>query len=612
MKSSGASKALCLRDVAGCLAGGTYQAIRFPMDYVTTQGRRVMRAVETATSIHPGAGSQGGVLFRGHFDPTSGREFPDSDIGKYFSIDTGKEEPRGPSDDNLNVLHNLESEAGFRYFPGQLGYISEIIGMDHALVAADVGAGKTLVAASIISARRPRRVIVIAPQGVVRNGRGGGGQWQSELRRFAPRFQVFNLFGHGDVDEIERMGPPPDGVYVSYYEAAFLNGGGISDRISSWFDMAILDEAHLCANHESKRGAGIFRIQPKLRYALTATPIFDRADDLFSIMGWLGVDGWADGFRRSDDWPYAACDEKRFREDFLSRRIDLGRMAFSARISCPDVLVEQASKMSRGLSKEACRPDYVRPPVTVYKVPVGECQGAALKDLYAARRRRHGWVSASSIDSKIRTVCCSGAGRCSPKTMMTVELIARAITSGESIVIINSRISATDQIAYIMADASIPVSRIDTTVPARLHGEEARKFKAGETKVILMGIRCAQGYSFDRCRNLVIQSLDWTSGSLEQALGRIDRITSKRVPSLSILVCAGTIEEDMLGRVAEKADANSILLTGAPGRIRFVDGKIEDIADRGTLQLESDGMISEDVCQARVDEIVDFLLASGK
>ena len=79
---------------------------------------------------------------------------------------------------------------------------------------------------------------------------------------------------------------------------------------------------------------------------------------------------------------------------------------------------------------------------------------------------------------------------------------------------------------------------------------------------MLMGIKCAQGHSFDGCPNLIIGSLEWSYGSLHQAKGRVWRLTSKRPVKVWCVLHKNSIEELLFDRVATKQDAATICLRG--------------------------------------------------
>jgi hypothetical protein len=136
----------------------------------------------------------------------------------------------------------------FRYYPGQLDYLSRVAVKDSALIAADVGTGKSLMAVSLIRCKLEQatadgkrrfggRALIVAPGGTLRSndededGEDDGepgipaSQWRQEIARFAPGVPVFELFTKADYMAcLQPDGTMADGIYVTYFEAYFRNG----------------------------------------------------------------------------------------------------------------------------------------------------------------------------------------------------------------------------------------------------------------------------------------------------------------------------------------------------------------------------------------------------
>jgi hypothetical protein len=77
-----------------------------------------------------------------------------------------------------------------------------------------------------------------------------------------------------------------------------------------------------------------------------------------------------------------------------------------------------------------------------------------------------------------------------------------------------------------------------------------------------MGLRCAASHSFDKCKYEIIGSIDYSPGPLNQAMGRVDRVTSRPGVTIYCILNEGTIEQVMFDLVATKDDAATICLRG--------------------------------------------------
>jgi len=285
------------------------------------------------------------------------------------------------------VLDGCEMIAGYKYYPGQKTFIPRVAVKDHALVASATGAGKTLKALSLLACKGPDRCLIIAPQGCIRSGESDddedgadyqAAQWITEINKFAPYMQIWELFSLDDYHRICAMnrGKLPPGVYVTYYQAFFRNRaqettppGWNDERLEKelntlaatnvtlpkvlthkrfWcdgigretegirciispclatliahnFDMVLLDECHIVTNLAACVTQMLIRLQPKYRYAFSATPITDIVSNLFSLMGWICVDDWFKGNRRNAAWPFARSDLKFFENTFMCMERD--------------------------------------------------------------------------------------------------------------------------------------------------------------------------------------------------------------------------------------------------------------------------------------------------
>jgi hypothetical protein len=610
--------------------------------------------------------------------PTKGVTFehPEADLWKLFKrpvVKTIADTQSALIDQNAAVLKSCEMMAGYEYYPGQFTYLSRVATRDHALVAAATGTGKTLMALSLLGMKCPERALIIAPQGTMRSSENlddgddeeseefNASQWVQEINRFTPHLQIWELFKYEDYERICSLngGTLPPGVYVSYYQAMFLNGAResapptwdddklnkhiattyklpplekpealktekrlycdtlgaekngirciiapcLASRIGHLFDMVLLDEAHVCTNIEANVTQMLVRMQPKYRYALTATPIPNIISNLFSLLGWLAVPGWYRGKVRNAAWPYAREDLWRFNNTFLSEERDLTQedmnkardprwrgkcVKTSPMISSPARLLKLLKPTMAFIDKPACNASYVKPQLIDVRVPLGKEQ-SVLYAYYLDRANIPGnaLVRARRQIAWLRSICTDPKGfrhgtertpkvnsNMNPKVIAVLELTRDILAEGKQLIIINSRIGLTETIQRKLAEAGVPMARIDSTIPAEQHAYQANLFKRGKARVLLMGLKCAAAYSFDQCERLIVSSIEYSPGPLNQAIGRIDRVTNHVLKKIYCLLHKHTIEEVMFDIVAVKDDAATICLRGqrVPRDFKPVDG----------------------------------------
>jgi superfamily II DNA or RNA helicase len=247
-------------------------------------------------------------------------------------------------------LSHLEQLNNFTCYPGQRDFILRLAQHQSGLVAADCGAGKTLIAITLAQLLGAKRIWVIAPKGTV-VGDEAQAQWAAEIARFS-KLPSHELLTHADHQRIASThgGWLPSGFYLTHHEAAFVNGGvecppkgwddtDLSARIERWhvvdgalatvgrerhgircvyqpclatlighhFDMVVVDECHKIGPDTISHQM-LHRLQPRHRWAFSATPMIDKPEDVLPILDWVDPQPP----RRT---PFVWWDGVRFRKD---------------------------------------------------------------------------------------------------------------------------------------------------------------------------------------------------------------------------------------------------------------------------------------------------------
>ena len=379
----------------------------------------------------------------------------------------------------------------------------------------------------------------------------------------------------------------------------------LAEDIGQIWDMMILDEAHIMCNRKSTITERILRMQPKYRFALTATPIPNKVENIFPLMGWLCVPGWYKGNVQNPRWPFRNNEDgiRRFNKIFVAHEYDLNiKESKGARytpkaspiISQPTRLLKLLKPCLAFISKEECNPDMVPCEIIETRVPMGEDQsrmysyfmnvenvqvtdsammkrGVQLNYLRGACAdptggEHHKWLTAATQikDRESGEIIDPGWAPITaftPKIVATLEKTLECIERGEQVVIVYCRTAMGCEIAKRLDQAGVTYSRIDSTVKTA-HATQANQFVAGETPVMLMGIRCAVAYSFKQCSNLIIASLEWSYGVFNQALGRVYRLNSPRPVKVYVLLMKNSIEEAMYDKLGSKEDTAKLCMHG--------------------------------------------------
>lgn len=178
------------------------------------------------------------MRFRDH--PTIHTDINEAKIWEYFErpdVPTVASDNMDKYNEGLDVLRYMEHSAQpkFAFYPGQMKYIASASCSDSALIAAETGCGKTLIAISLVMMKAPGRALICAPKGTVASKDAKvHAQWVKEFRKFAPDVPVYKLFTPGDYEKLknENGGELPYGVFLTYDHAMFR--GGMEHIPDSW------------------------------------------------------------------------------------------------------------------------------------------------------------------------------------------------------------------------------------------------------------------------------------------------------------------------------------------------------------------------------------------
>lgn len=436
-----------------------------------------------------------------------------------------------PDSPYLVGLRDMERRAGFTFYPKQLEYVQRIAARSGVMVSAEVGCGKTLLAIALIHTLKPQRCLVIAPQGVITAKGEMLSQWESEFRRFAPWLKTIRVKSPYSLDT-RSAGQ----VHLTYMQEALANDGGwLSYVAPDFYDMIIVDEAHLLQHRHTIMAKALYRMQPARRYALTATPVGNRVTDCLAMLRWLRPD-------------------VEIRLPFHEEAGAEGRPIVPA---SPLLTYRALAHALAPIRKRDIRPDM--PALNVVKVYVDPDPEtlAAYRDIEKNFTLKKG--SAGQIErvrlTKLRNVCAESVGK-------AVEIAAKiGMNPG---VVVSARIKQTDLIVrYMRTTAShLKLGRIDSTRNPKNNSAIATAFQSGELNALMLGIKCAYGYSFPGCDTVHVASLEWSWGSFAQAVGRVWRVNSQRPVTAYVYLLRGTVEERMFDTVCAKETAATLALYG--------------------------------------------------
>jgi SNF2 family DNA or RNA helicase len=164
-------------------------------------------------------------------------------------------------------------------------------------LADDMGLGKTVELTSMLlnmqeQARLTGPVLLICPMSVV-------GNWEHELKRFAPSLRVLIHHGAGRLTGAAFMDEARKHDLVISTYALTARDRELFESLH--WQGVVLDEAQNVKNATTKQAQAVRALKADFRVALTGTPVENRLSELWSIMEFLnpGYLGPSDRFRKN-------------------------------------------------------------------------------------------------------------------------------------------------------------------------------------------------------------------------------------------------------------------------------------------------------------------------
>lgn len=436
------------------------------------------------------------------------------------------------------------------------------------LLADDVGLGKTisagLIASELIARNRVNKLLIIAPKLL-------GPQWCDEL---ASKFDIPAKFVTGS--DLIKAEPKDSGAIITTYHSAREHLEKIpEDR----FDMLVLDEAHKLRNlygvDPTPKVAKVFRQaleKRRFRFVLmlTATPIQNRLWDLYSLVDLLTV-------ARGHQNPFGS--EGMFARRFIADNRETARaLKPEAREEFRKIVYGYMSRVRRG----DAHLDFPERKIQLHKVtptsqelalieaiaqPIQKLdrlsQIGILKDVVSSP---HALMSRLNNMAKKGTVPPELAATvrdivASMKTSAKLEGLGQLVkrlreqnpTSWRMVVFTQSLHTQTTIEAYL-SELGLKVGIINGSSGQRNQDTIARfHAEPPEIRVIVLTEAGSEGVNLQVANVLINYDLPWNPMTVEQRIGRVQRLGSKHknVVIYNVML-AGTFEEYIVARLMTK------------------------------------------------------------
>jgi ATP-dependent helicase HepA len=460
------------------------------------------------------------------------------------------------------------------------------------LLADEVGLGKTIEAALILNrlvhTTTIERCLVVAPEALTV-------QWLGELWR--KYHQVFTLLDSARLADVARdFGREfnPFDVHrraVVALETLIERPELVGHAVKAGIDVLVVDEAQRLRRPPGHPGEPGYRAIAPIAaldrhvLLLSATPLEDDAHGFFRLLQLLRPDEFPDDVdfeaRLASGTPLPACTS-------ATRRVDIGGLPPRTPAAVtPD---EPAGWRRLRELEMAVRSAPAANPVAerrkLDRIRRALASGAALAAVLAPDEQalRQQAQAADAVDPRLHWLL-THARRWSRTNEKALVFVAHR----ETLEMLRAALGERAQLASGAFHEEMPAARRDM---------EIARFRAEEGPSILISTEAGgEGRNFEFCHRLVLYDLPWNPSTVEQRIGRLDRI-GRRIPVEIIYFRAPAGLGADVARLFERLGLFREPIAGLEPQLAHVEGVIEETALDGQALL-SDERIEQVVADAQ-------------
>jgi superfamily II DNA or RNA helicase len=434
------------------------------------------------------------------------------------------------------------------------------------ILADDMGLGKTAqTIAHLLLERQQGRLnkpsLIVAPVSVI-------GNWQQELRAFAPSLNVLTLHGARRKELFHAIGTTD--VVIAGYPSLQLDSEAL---LGHQFYFVILDEAQMIKNPRAKVSQMARALRAQHRLCLTGTPMENHLGELWSLFDFLQP-GLL-GNERQFQFHYRTPIEKngnRTRAEALNRRI------------APFLLRRTKDAVAQEL-----------PPKTqiVESLVLDEQQRDFYDGIRLAMHERvrevialHGIARShiTVLDAllKLRQACCDprlvsadADTRAVPSAKMEwlLTVLPELVAEGRRILLFSQFTAMLRLIEAAVTGLSIPYCLL--TGETQQRPAVVEKFQSGAVPLFLISLKAGgTGLNLTAADTVIHYDPWWNPAAETQATDRAHRIGQDQPVFVYKLITQGTVEEKILQLQADKhALANQLYAgtTTSPSQLNAAD-----------------------------------------
>ena len=434
------------------------------------------------------------------------------------------------------------------------------------ILADDMGLGKTVQTLAHLwiektAGRLNRPAMIVAPVSVI-------GNWQQELRRFAPGLKTLVLHGSRRREQFALIRKAD--VVITGYSLLHLDSEILQQHE---FSFLILDEAQTIKNPRAKVSQAARSLRAEHRLCLTGTPMENHLGELWSLLDFLqpGSLGTQQHFQRHY-------------RDAIEKNGDAKRAAALARRIAPVMLRR---------TKDAVAKDLPAKTQIVESIVLDDRQRDFYDGIRLAMHRRvqeviqQQGIARSQITVldallKLRQACCdprlvedSAETRSIPSAKLEWlrMVLPELVEEGRRVLLFSQFTSMLRLIEAAVAELGIEYCLLTGETQART--ELVERFQAGSVPLFLISLKAGgTGLNLTAADTVIHYDPWWNPAAEAQATDRAHRIGQQQPVFVYKLIAQGTVEEKIMRLQADKhALANQLYTpqSAAPTQLSAAD-----------------------------------------
>lgn len=421
------------------------------------------------------------------------------------------------------------------------------------ILADEMGLGKTLQLITFLNNHltEGKTNLVISPASLIYN-------WQEEFAKFAPKIRVAVVDG-AKAQRRQLINAGQAQVLITSYNSARLD---IEDYQHCQLDYLVLDEAQFVKNGSTKTHQNLRKLTPQNTFALSGTPIENRAEELWAIFALV--------------MPGLLPSKKAFSK-LTPAEIAVRVKPFILRREKAAVLKDLPPKVESNLYSEMTKEQK-----TVYL--------AQLKQMQVKVR---GMSGTSFVKNKIailagltrlRQICDTPAlyvddyQGSSGKLEQLGEILRQAQANQHRVLIFSQFTSMLDIIETELTAQGMDsfILKGDTKPKDRLAMVNA--FNAGAKSIFLISLKAGgTGLNLTGADTVILVDLWWNPAVEDQATARAHRIGQKKKVEVYRLITKGTIEEQIYKLQEKKRNFVDQVLNGTENKRSLTEAEVRVI-----------------------------------